>query len=658
MPDKTQQYRSTQQHNLCRPPALILTAGILLLPFLAGCPPITVPDLSDPNPTSAQLLQFDSADAILNYARQRQEEQRSGRNTNLTLLDALFGGAFGPPESVANADDAGSGDAPDFTSTNAQEVGVGEADVLQSDGEYFYIARRQQIKIVDANPADQMNTLATIDSNNPISDMYLSGDTLIVIGFDWEELPNNPDIPRIMIWPPYFNKSITTVTQYDISDRTAPVLVAESTLDGSMATSRLVDGRLILVLTQTPNLAASADPESFEEIAPQVTVDGVTTAIGTPDTWYYPLNPDGLFTTAVLSVDATNVESLLGSLTILAGAGTIYMSPEALYLTDMKHDPGDDLRPFTAIHKITFDEEGVPQYAASGSVPGRLLNQFSLSEHEGVLRVASHIDDNRWFGWGIAEDIAAQSNTPEGDFNAVYILDQNGEALEIVGRVENLAPGEQIYAARFMGTRGFVVTFEQVDPLFVLDLSDPNNPQVLGELKIPGFSDYLHPVDENTLIGIGQSTELFPSGFVRTNGVQISLFDVSDWSNPQVIEQQTLGGAGSWTDVSNTHKAFAYLPESQIMAFPATLYASHDDFFRGPEAEGIFAYQVDPNSGFTQLAQLSSVNDDIFYWQAWRRPAMIGDALYAVTQEGVRALNFTNPETVFELAFPEESFDF
>jgi inhibitor of cysteine peptidase len=637
--------------------ALALIPLIAVLPNIAGCPECNLSQLGDTDPTTAQLVRFESQEAVLQYAADLQNARAASADCG--LLENLTRFGFAAPTDAIALDDSGANESTDgssaFTSTNAQEAGVGEADVFQSDGTYLFIGRGQELEIVQAAPAETLQVVSTLTRDWWISDLYLTGDTLIVIGYDYGYDSGSNDAPRTLQWPPYFYESKTMVAQYDVTDRSTPVLMGEITLDGSLATSRLADGRLVLILTQAPYLDTTQVPESFEQIAPQVTIDGVSTLLGDADTWYHPEDLDRLFTTVVVTLDAGNVESLLGSLTVLAGAGTIYMSPAALYITDTEYDTAESLRPFTAIHKITFDAQGIPQYAASGAVPGRLLNQFSLSEYEGVLRVASHIDDAQWFGWGIAVDVMAQSVLPEGDFNAVYLLDETDGGLEIVGRIENLAPGEDIYAARFMGPRGFVVTFETIDPLFVLDLSEPNNPLVLGELKVPGFSEYLHPIDENTLIGVGRSIETFPGGGITTDGIQLSLFDVSDWSEPKVIEQRQVGGSGSWTDVSYTHKAFAYLPETGVLAFPATVVTDASPFeFYAYEGQ-VLAFQVDPATGFTPLAELTTPTSQSYFWDLWRRAALIGDTLYAITSDGVRAVNLEATDTVFELLITEST---
>jgi hypothetical protein len=319
-----------------------------------------------------------------------------------------------------------------------------------------------------------------------------------------------------------------------------------------------------------------------------------------------------------------------------------------------------------------------------------LLSQFSLGEHEGYLRVATHISDYSFGGGGIAVDVvgtdatgstpvsAADSSggreqdqdpadgttTPDdtvtvtadevqnSEKNAVYVLAENAGTLEVVGQIDDIAPGEQLYAARFMGARGFLVTFVQIDPLFVLDLADPTNPQIAGELELPGYSDYLHPFGDNLLIGVGHSSRQSPWGGTITDALQLSLFDVSDLANPTLVDQLEVGGYGSSSDVSYTHKAFTFLPDRGLLAIPAELMSEQNDpfgegWYYNPDFDGILCYNVDATDGFTELGRLSSVVYEELGWTQWRRAAIIDDGLFAVTPAGVRAVDladFNTPE--------------
>jgi hypothetical protein len=276
------------------------------------------------------------------------------------------------------------------------------------------------------------------------------------------------------------------------------------------------------------------------------------------------------------------------------------------------------------------------------------LNQFSLDEQDGYLRVATHITNfggGVSVGVGVAEPDATVSggsaqniNNPH---NAVYVLKEQEGELAVVGSLEGIAPNENLYAARFLADRGFLVTFQQIDPLSVLDLSDPTYPKLVGELKVPGYSDYLHPFGENLLIGVGRSTMQISGGFTEPGGVQLSLFDVSDLKHPTLIDQVTVGGFGSESDVSFNHKAFAFLPDRGLLVIPAVLMSEQVipegwGWSYQPELDGVLVYQVE-SSGFTELGRVSSVVYDEMGWTQWRRGAIIDNAVYAVTPAGVRA---------------------
>lgn len=225
------------------------------------------------------------------------------------------------------------------------------------------------------------------------------------------------------------------------------------------------------------------------------------------------------------------------------------------------------------------------------------------------------------------------------------MLGQNGAELETVGAVENIAPDEDLHSARFIGDHGFLVTYYQVDPLFVLDLSDPTAPEVVGELKVPGFSDYLHPLDDTHLIGVGRATAQTDEGFEWFQGVQVSLFDVSDWTEPAVVEQRIFGGRGSSSEVDYTHKGFTLLADRGLLAIPMRLYTVEDTPWEmgGLMFDGVVCLQVDSETGFTELGRLDAVAAEppydhcCWYEMGWRRAAFIGDTLYAISADGVAA---------------------
>jgi inhibitor of cysteine peptidase len=677
------------------------TAGIALgtiaAAFLAGGCPAVNPPTDDPI-TKPVLERFASGDELLSFVNQQALAQtnRSG---------GLFGGVLNLAPTVAEAGsadtaagDGQSNDTSSYTTTNLQEEGVDESDIFKSNGTHFFIGKGKTLRIVNALPMADMTEVGSIELADYIDSLYLVGSKVIVLGqqlaYYYGGGPREPQMD-VMMWPPYYEASTVTVTEIDVSDPTAPAIVHENELDGALVTSRLTNQRLIVVLTITPPLPDNPNflnmlGVTVDDVLPKMrTLNGGESPMVAPEDWFHPASPNGYFTTAVVTLDADNVESVVGSVAVMANAGTIYASTEALYLTDTDYTVDNNYRETTAIHKLAFNADGVAEYAASGSVPGRLLSQFSLGEYNGYLRVATHSSDYSFGGGeifadgGSATDVAsspvtvsdssdgrAQDQDPadgttspddtvtvtaapvqSGAKNAVYVLGENAGNLEVVGQIEDIAPGEQLYAARFMGARGFLVTFVQIDPLFVLDLAEPTHPQIAGELELPGYSDYLHPFGDNLLIGVGRSTRESPWGGSAPDGVQLSLFDVSDLANPTLVDQLEVGGYGSSSDVSYTHKAFTFLPERGLLAIPAQLMSEQSDpwgsgVWRGPEFDGVVCFNV-TTGGFAELGRVSSVVYEEFGWTQWRRAAIIDDALFAVTPAGVRAVDladFATPE--------------
>lgn len=614
---------------------------------LAGCPLVEtlLGQLSD---QTGRLVPFKSDGELVAFYARQSSGMRNG------MLAADFGAVALTGGSEATGADGRSGA---FTTTNVQEVGVDESDVLKTDGTYFYLADGAKLRIVQARPADTMQQLGELELPQQIRALYLRGDHVIAL------LPSYGDVRILaaqsidtLIWPPYFTQSQLTIVQIDVADPTAPAITRQITLDGSLVTSRLTNDRLIVILTHLPPdppgpIPALLGTVSADEVLPKLTLSDGTRrrAIEATDV-LHPESPEGYAMTVVVTLDADDVETVVGSTAVMADAGTIYASTEALYLTDPGFGEGD-FRPVTTIHKLAFDDDGVARYTASGQVPGRPLNQFSLGEYQGVLRIATHVANLRFLPLTepvIAVDpvpgAAQAAETPSGPFNAVYTLREQAGELKIVGRVEGIAPGEQLFAARFIADRGYLVTFRQIDPFFVVDLSDPEQPRLAGELKVPGFSDYLHPLADHRVIGVGRSVDTSGGGTVP-DALQLSLFDVSDANAPQLIEQLELGGFGSYSDVSFDAKAFAILPQQGLLALPAVLTPDDTQPFEGvpPSFDGVLVFRITAE-GFEELGRIANIGPAAppgveipFMTPEWRRGAIIDQTAYAITPTGVRA---------------------
>lgn len=617
------------------------------------------------------LVRFKSANELLEFFRQ-QVNQRHTQNRGFFGIGAAAADASN--ETAGAADDGSSPDP--FSTTNLQEEGVDESDVFKSDGTYFYVADGGKVRVVKAAPRSELAQVGevTLASDVYVDSLYLHDGKLLALAVkyvSYDSIDSRFGRPELLIYPPYYIGNSVVLYEVDISNPAAPAVARHIELDGSLVSSRLTNNRVIVVLAIAPKLpdnptVLSVNNLGLDDVLPQVRTGAGSAVMVGWENWLRPETADGYFMTAILTLDAGNIESILNSVAVLANCGTIYVSPEAVYLTDATYDMDDNYRQSTAVRKFAFDANGVAAYAASGKVPGQLLNQFSLGESDGDLRLATHIENFSMFvGIGFSDDVAVSSDVtqtadepPAGPTNAVYVLRQSGESLDIVGRVENIAENERIYSARFIGDRGYLVTFRRIDPLFVLDLSDAASPKIAGELKVPGYSDYLHPIGTDRLIGVGRSALTTNFGNTIPDALQLSLFNVADPANPKLIEQIQLGGVGSASDVSYTHKAFTYLPQTGVLAIPAQLYKDISDpfVFGGIEFDGVLVFDVDLDAGFEALGRVASVveNDEFGYtYSAWRRASVIGDSIYALTPRGVRAAATTDFNTTTTVTFAE-----
>jgi inhibitor of cysteine peptidase len=669
-----------------------LVAGLAaILGFLsAGCPPIQTTGGDTNEPTALQP--FTSAEEMLNYFKDQatakySSNSRQGLGGFLGLLAAPTAAA--EDTGGASNDSTTSGT---YSTTNLQEEGVDEADVFKSDGTNFYLADPNGVRIVKANPAGELAEVGRVTFDGRVADMYLYEGKLIVLGARltaWSYPQTGT--AEIMIWPPvnygwppYVPSAKILVDTFDVSTPATPTKVAEIEIDGMLVTSRLTGGRLYLVTTIVPPMPTNPTPVTIaamtlDQVLPKARAGGAeSTAINWANC-YHPGTGDGYNLTGVVTLNAADVQQIVGSVAVMADAGTVYASQQALYVTDDDWTWESVVRQTTKVHKFAFDAQVGARYVGSGAVKGRLLNQFSLGEYNGYLRLATHIDEWRVFsgdvlvagGDGVAVSnvstttatapVSTDPNTTPttGPSNAVYVLQDTGTELATVGSIENIAPTEKLYSARFLGARGYLVTFRQIDPLFVLDLAQPTAPAIVGQLKIPGYSDYLHPVGDNLLIGVGRSVATLYGTLVEPNAVQLSLFDVSNPAEPNVIQQLSFGGYGSSSEVSYNHKAFTFMADRGLLALPVQLYPTSYNpetswVYTGPSFDGTLVLSV-ASTGFTELGRVASVVQSNTYgmtWLPWRRAPIIGNTAYAVSPGGVRAANLSDFVEVKSVSFP------
>lgn len=508
------------------------------------------------------------------------------------------------------------GSATDFSTTNVQVSGVDEGDVIKNDGKYIYIIKGSDLRIVEAYPAENLKELVSFtlgDANETFtpSEMYVDANTLTVIGSDYKEptpvpLDTTTTGTTTKIAPdyyPYYNYSRTKVFVVDITDRTKPTVKRSVEFDGYYNTSRKVGNTLYMVMNYNYSpIIYYAQPMMLDTAG---TSSGTTTtATPVPADVVVPKMLDTKKGTEELVAPCSQIRILpkehnfnylitaavpLNDLTkdvsrsvVVGNSENIYASQSNLYVAANDWG-GGYYRPYgdydTAIYRFALGN-GTIEYKNKGKVPGQLLNQFSMDESNGYFRVAT----------------TKNQYVPGSEINNnVYVLNM---AMETKGKIENIAPGEKLYSARFMGNKAYLVTFKRVDPFFVLDLSDPANPKITGKLKVPGYSDYLQPYDENHILGFGYDVDeslVDPTSdflpYDAKKGFKISLFDVTDLTNPKEMFKEVVGDQGTSSPVSYDHKALLFDKDKQLLALPITVYG-----FPQADTCSNFTYSTCPTS--------------------------------------------------------------
>jgi uncharacterized secreted protein with C-terminal beta-propeller domain len=567
---------------------------------------------------------------------------------------------------AAAAKDSNTSSLPDpvFSGTNTQEQGVDEADIVKTNGNFIYVLRNGELIIVDSLPSEDAAVVSRSDVEGQPIDMFLHGDRVMIFSVVYSDSssPIEPIALNRMAMPIWFGgKSQVKITVLNISDAAAPNLVHESFLDGSYINARMVHGKVYLVLNNSPQLPMPwiralddkgtevESPDHFKErlatvdansLLPQfrsIDYSDAGTSEQTGDLIvdcngvYKTSNDDWMNLTTVLSfdLDAASIGGPTDSATVFGYINTVYASTQNLYLINQTwHEAGA----VSGIHKVALGDD--IRVEASGEVPGTVLNEFSLDEEGAYFRIATTTN------WWDPESGRGHSS------NAVFVLSEEGDTLNVIGSLEQLAPDEQIYAARFFDDHGFVVTFRQVDPLFALDLSNPTDPKVAGELKVSGFSRYLHPVDDGHLLAIGRDAD--EAGRVR--GLQVSLFDVSDLNNPTLVDQYLIQpeGGWSWSAAEWDHHAFSYFADAGVMSIPVEGIVRIEPLNNDDPATAntiswdyhsdFWVFHVDVASGFDLLGQVGHTSTAL-------RSFRINDALYTLARDDVKVQPLLNPAT-------------
>ncbi len=677
------------------------------------------------------LKTFTSYEELVTFLKESRTEGGFGYRGGAEMLTAEAS------PSMAKADTGAA--AGEYSTTNIQVEGVDEADIVKNDGKYIYVVSGNKVAIVDAYPAENAKLLSEIKFEGTPNEIFINKDKLIVFGQKQnriteikETLQEGVAAEKMMIvpWPYPRYEQIVFANIYDISNREKPEFVDEISLRGYYFSSRMIGDYVYLI--------ANENIYYYEDVPvplPAITRNDVKEEVPATKILRAPFPDYSYRYTNIIAINTQNKNKELTHKVVLTGnTQNLYMSLNNLYLTSMKRRPWFDYRRImiekaivplmsgsaaekiknilssdlndykkwsgveeavndysesmtpeeqssfnekveekvtniqvelqkelekTVIHRISIDKDSI-NYEAEGEVPGNVLNQFSMDEYDNHFRIATTV---------------GYASTREGEptsGNNIYVLNMG---LDVVGKVEDLAPGERIYSTRFMGKRAYLVTFRNIDPLFVIDLAEPTNPKILGKLKIPGYSDYLHPYDEDHVIGLGKwTTDAKDQDFAWYQGLKISLFDASDVENPKEIAKYEIGDRGTDSYALHDHKAFLFDKEKNLLVIPVLLAEiDKEKYPQGIEDwqygdykfQGAYVFNIDLEKGIELKGKITHVKEDdetflksgyYYYDDAYsvKRSLYMDDVLYTVSGKLIKMNSLDDLKGLNKVELPYE----
>lgn len=506
----------------------------------------------------------------------RSDSDKESTSSSASTADSDFGGSANGSREIATLDGGVASNRTDkavasgagYLDTNTREEEVGEADIVKTDGNYLYILYGNKIRILDIrNPEmEELGTIRIGGNTDPV-ELYVKDDRLVV--FYNETAQKNSDQAEDSSAYGADYQSYTVAETYDLSDRRDPVSLGSVQLGGYYRTVRISGDYIYLFSDYYADY--NANRKVAESYIP--TVQGKTIASNCI------FLPGTIGTNQFLVVGSFSLKDptqIIDSKAILSNGGDCYVSEDNIYVYEYVYDEKEEYDQ-TLIRKISY-KEGKLKGVAQTKIWGQVKDSFCIDEYDGNLRLVTTVNPVYHYGKDGGIELYDVSVEENGSSNALYILDKK---LNVTGKIEKLAPNEEVYSARFMGKTAYFVTYEQVDPLFSADLSDPENPKILGALKIPGFSDYLHGYGEGRLLGIGMETD--EAG--AQDGVKLSLFDISDPTDVTEVQKTVLEGFYA-TDLSYNYKLAAIDSKQNLIGFSAYGDGTHYFIYRYDEKEG------------------------------------------------------------------------
>lgn len=642
--------------------AIVLSSMIFVFASMQGSTPNSAPPQQNPpiNPVTNQpavsgMKTFADETELINYLNANSKGTSSYRGSNLD--SQFFGGrdaALSPAEPAPSLAAESTSQGSSYSTTNIQVAGVDEADIIKNDGRYLYVAsndysaNQNYIYILKADPADpRVIAKIPLENNTYLAGMYLSQDSskLIVIGSQYQvyaldvAVGREPAVGMPSIYP-YYDEIETFISVYDVSDKVHPVLANNLTLTGSYFNSRMIGDYVYAVVSQPAYVLENKVLPLPRVYAGTAVADVAPTKIYYSDAANYTDALNNYFTyTTFIGLNVKDNGQKLANMTVLmGGASTMYVSLSNIYVT---YPTGNEGGTYTSIYRISVNKDALA-FEAKGSVAGYVLNQYSMDEYNGNFRLAT-------------------TNWKDTTRNSVYVLNSNLTAIGEV-RLENAEVRETIQSVRFIGDKAYVVTFEQKDPFFVLDMSNPTAPRVSGKLEIPGFSSYLHPYDENHIIGLG----------TENGTVKISLFDVTNVNAPTEIAKYKVQGDYSWSEAQHEPKAFLFDRAKQLLVIPVSItqygvvgsggvVPPSGKEIRIPEMQGGYwqgAYVFKLTlAGFELKGGVTHQNSTYSQYGYWygdynqnvNRALYIGNTLYTVSNAKVKLNSLTDLTQIAEI---------
>lgn len=535
-------------------------------------------------------------------------------------------------ESVMDTATNSSNEEKNYSETNTQVKGVDEADIVKTDGKNIYYVVKEYngygIAIINVNTNEKVNKIEYDNNEIYPSEIFLYKDKLIVIGNRYqnnktviEETETTSKRYLELTDVAYIGNSMTTIVVYDVSDVLNIKEIRKVEIEGNYISSRMIEENIYVISSKDlyQYYYGSLREDELQSRYLDTAISDDLICKDYKDIYYFPESEESNY----LNIASFNVNNLEDAnvKTFLGAGSDVYCSENNLYITktNWNYKMIEDSTAETSIYKISLNGTKLVLEAET-KIPGMIINQFSLDEYNGNLRIAVTKYNN---------------NSSEDTSNNLYILDSK---LSVIGSIENMAEGEEIYSVRFMGNKGYIVTFKQVDPLFVIDLSNPINPSVVGELKIPGYSSYLHPYDENHIIGIGYNTTETSYGSTVNDGVKLSMFDVSNPTNPIEMFNTVIGDKHTNTSATYDHKAVMFSKEKNIIAIPIVQYN------RKYESKAVI-YNIDFENGFNQLGEIEEESDNITYRRI-ERIIYVGSNYYTFSNKWVNVSDMKTFETI------------